>query len=517
MKKQYVHSKINKTAFDSMKQTGMDCETVIKEISDNGAGSGSPLLCYIARTNQDDHSKLDLSIADWGAGLAPKEFGRLISFGHDSSAEGNDFCQYGIGGTLAILKALEKSNSYQFASHVAGGSWYAMNATKTLKQTMPVEELPGMPVIDSKGWNEVVATHGEPSTIVTIKGIEKKFAAAMVGTRKRVINAEQFREAVISTISLFYRGLLMRDPMTNKPKLEVIVVDVSRRGFSGNVYVQPATLPFSDTKTENFTVYSGKETGYDVKVTYGRINKEARETAIFGMPMTKAFEISEAGQGCHLFVGGKEICKIPFNNIYSEASKAAPSHPRFNQVGMVVDLPMEVRDSLSLKFDKSAIDETTRFVQNLYKELRRRVNIKPYLNDTVSTTRDMRNKYMSFLSMQPGRDWECQPCMAVLGGREFTDLYCRDKNSGYGLIVKFVATSSNNPSIKDARELRYAQAYMVDSGFRVDELVLISKKDNTCLRKALEADKFRLVNKETGVMYDGGITFKTAADFGWSI
>lgn len=107
--------------------------------------------------------------------------------------------------------------------------------------------------------------------------------------------------------------------------------------------------------------------------------------------------------------------------------------------------------------------------------------------------------------------------MAVLGGREFTDLYCRDKNSGYGLIVKFVATSSNNPSIKDARELRYAQAYMVDSGFRVDELVLISKKDNTCLRKALEADKFRLVNKETGVMYDGDITFKTATDFGWSI
>ena len=161
MKKQYVHSKINKTAFDSMKQTGMDCETVIKEISDNGAGSGSPLLCYIARTNQDDHSKLDLSIADWGAGLAPKEFGRLISFGHDSSAEGNDFCQYGIGGTLAILKVLEKSSSYQFASHVAGGSWYAMNATKTLKQTMPVEELPGMPVIDSKGWNEVVEGYRE--------------------------------------------------------------------------------------------------------------------------------------------------------------------------------------------------------------------------------------------------------------------------------------------------------------------------------------------------------------------
>ena len=37
------------------------------------------------------------------------------------------------------------------------------------------------------------------------------------------------------------------------------------------------------------------------------------------------------------------------------------------------------------------------------------------------------------------------------------------------------------------------------------------------MRKALEADKFRLVNKETGVMYDGDITFKTAADFGWSI
>lgn len=514
----YAKAELNNSAFQSLQKSNMVLRVVIKEIIDNALGAAifgcKCIICIIVWT---DTCGINLSIADWGKGLAPENFSRLISLGHKDNAEGNDFCQYGIGGTLAVLKALEKCSEYQFASHVDDKPWYALCATETFTKTMPVEELAGMPNIDSKAWQEVIATRGEPSTIVTLKGIDKKYAAAMFGRRKRTVTAEQLREAVIELISFDYRGLLKNDPMTNQPKLEAIVAGVARRGFAGNVFVQPATLPFSDAKQEHISISTGKENNYEIRVDFGRINETARETAIFGMPMSYNFEVSEAGQGCHLFVGGKKICTVPFGSIFSDAKNPAPTHPRYNQVGLVVDIPQPLRDELSLKFDKSAIDENCTFVQNLYKELRRKVNIKPLINDAVSTTKDMRDKYMAFLSMQPGREWECQPCMAILGGREFTDLYCRDKKSGFALLVKFVATSTNNPSIKDARELRYAQAYLMDKGYAVDELVLISKRDNSCLRKALEADKFRLVNKETGVIYDADITFKTAADFGWSV
>lgn len=514
-----VNAELSNHGLQSLGSSNTGIDRIITEFINNGIGATEEDSARIVLATWKTGDMFNLAISDYGKGLARDDFGRLISLGHKDTVghqkdtEATQLNQFGVGGTFCICSLVSNMGvTYSFTSTTDGKELNQLVISGAVKKNMTGVKVNAFPEVGDNEYEKVVKKYGMPSTMVLLENIDRKYMCSLFGGRKSNPSEKEVRRALVELCAVTYRGLL------KSGRVEIIVCSHLIEGRRSNRPISPVQLPFDNTispaRPKYITVGNLK-----VACHVGRIDENARLNALDGSPLRKEFEISEAGQGIRLDVDGVYICKLPFTKVYSKKDDEsfALTHPSYNRVGLVVELPAEARDLIGLRYDKSNVDMNTPFMQALCLGLREHVNIERFRNHAaVKDANEMRKKFMLQNDVAIGSG-KCTyfTDVAVTGGRGKVDLYYVNSETNRGTLVKFVANKKRGPLFSDYTELLFNAAAMREEGKVVSDLRIISLCPNESLEAAIGANVIIPMNKNTKTAYEFPCLVQTAADFGW--